>query len=224
VQDDAHSNVHGLFDGMATPFGPSATPPPAPGDDGWSAAPEPGITDEHLPQHSTTRAQRHDGEHKRRALRDTLPAAAVVLALIAAAALAAQHAILTEPRPATIASHRPPLLRTRTVATARRPARSATARRHTQGHSANSRHRRRSARSTPRTPRVSQATPVTYTQPSQSGNQTAAPAVDGPSAHASSPPAGSAPSSAKAASSSQQSSQPYFGANGILGPGSSPDS
>lgn len=237
--DDTANNIFPLFDGLdTTPFGAPKATPAARTDAGWSAEPEPTITDDTfledpsapgLPAPQVRRRGRRAGVlHLSRA------AVWLAAALVSGAALASTRAMLlptgATPRHASPTTHLPPpSYRAATPAKLSSPSSHArTQRRHTSRAVSATRRARRPSSPIKTIVQVRYVTPspapVPVTQyaaanPAQPAARAAEPSRSSPT-----PTATNAPRSTPASTvSTNTSKRPVFGANGTLAPGHSPD-
>jgi len=230
--DDTANNIFPLFDGLdTTPFGAPKATPAARTDHGWSAEPEPTITDD-APSGDPTAPPPATPPRRRLARRAgplPLSRAAVWLAaaLVSGAALASARSMLapTEPTPRSAS---PTLSRLRAPSHwAAIPAKVSSPSRHRDRRHHANRATHRTQRHASPTKTIVQVRYVTRPAAPAASNQSAAsapsqiaPAAPAPAASTASPPASHPPASTAPASPAKR---PVFGANGTLAPGHSPD-
>lgn len=247
--DDTADNIFPLFDGLdTTPFGAPKATPAARTDHGWSAEPEPTITDD-APSGDPTAPPPATPPRRRLARRAgplPLSRAAVWLAaaLVSGAALASARSMLapTEPTPRSASPTTHPLPATSHRAAVPAKVSSPTPDRDRRQHANRATHRTQRHASPTKT--IVQVRYVTRPAAPVASNQSAASDPSQSAAPAPSPPASTTPSPASgtpassgsgsgsgsrggggsaSSASNSPSNPPAFGANGTLAPGHSPD-
>ncbi len=223
-------NIYPLFSGIdTTPFG--ATSQDQASDDGWSTTPETNVTDPAAGNNSSQRrniASSRRNRRRRRATRLPRPAAWIALALLAGVGLASARQILqtsSTERPTHASSGRtyraaiPPPTPTRDKQASTQPRHAPVQRLHTQRRNTTSRR----ARGRPHHGTHASAPTNTARYVSSGSPEPSVAAVQAaPTAGATTPTAATS-SRPDTAASQVTNNPPAFGANGVLGPGHSPN-